>query len=69
MPEITIKINHTENVNIDVWCSTCGFPLKEYSTVNGTTLSVSVDLCPKCIKEQEKKIIELENKILEMNKN
>ncbi len=60
MPEIKVEVNHIEEVNIDVWCGTCGAGLCRDTTVDNRRMSFTVEACPKCMAEKDEKIKELE---------
>jgi hypothetical protein len=67
MPDIKIKQEVEYDVNIDVYCGTCGNGLCRYTDVNDRRMSFTVEACPYCMAEKEEKIKELECQIKQFN--
>ena len=63
MPDIRIEVNHVEEVNIEVWCGTCGAGLCGNTSVDNRRMSFTVDACPNCIAEKDERIKELEEEL------
>lgn len=61
MPEIRVEVNHVEEVNIDVWCGTCGKGLCGDTKVDNRRMSFTVEACPHCMAEKDEKIKDLES--------
>lgn len=59
MPDIRIKVNHVEEVNIDVWCGSCGKGLCGDTSVDNKRMSFTVEACPHCMSEKEEIIKKL----------
>jgi Zn-finger nucleic acid-binding protein len=70
MPEILLDLNAVvrEEINIDVYCGTCGAGLCQVTTVDNRRRSFSVDACPDCMARKDEKIKELEEEIDRINK-
>jgi hypothetical protein len=66
MPDIKIKQEVEYEVNIDVYCGTCGNGLCRYTDVNDRRMSFTVEACPHCMAEKDEKIKELESIIDEL---
>jgi hypothetical protein len=63
MPEIRIKQIVEEDVNIDVYCGTCGAGLCGNTTVDNRRMFFTIEACPDCMAEKDSKIKELEEEI------
>lgn len=66
MPDIKIKQEVECEVNIDVYCGTCGKGLCGNTTVDNRRMSFTVEACPHCMAEKDEKIKELESVIDEL---
>jgi tRNA(Phe) wybutosine-synthesizing methylase Tyw3 len=63
MPDIKIKEEIELDVNIDVYCGTCGVGLCGNTTVDNRRMSFTIEACPNCMEAKEKKIKELEKEV------
>ena len=62
MPSIEVEVEHTVDVDFEVWCETCGAGLCD--TVNVDDSNIRIPVCASCIEEKEK---EMQETIDELN--
>jgi len=67
MPEIRIRQEVDYDVNVEIYCGTCGRGLCSETTVDSRRMSLSVNVCPYCIAEKEEKIKDLEEIIRQLD--
>ena len=63
MPDIKIKQEIEVDVNIDVYCGTCGAGLCGKTTVDNRRMSFTVEACPDCMADKDEIIKKLEEEI------
>ena len=68
MPEIRIKQEIECDINIDVYCGTCGAGLCSQTKVNDRHMSFTVDVCLRCMEKKDQEIESLLNQIEELSR-
>lgn len=69
MPIITTDQKVTVEIEVEVYCNTCGCGLCGETTVKGHDFpQLKVNVCPDCIKKRDEEIEELNYDIKELNK-
>jgi len=56
----------TAEIDFGVYCETCGSHLCNVTRVDDNRKNIYVEACPQCMKEKDKIIEELENRIAEL---